>query len=79
MSEAPVKFMDVTGQPAPSLNLWPSVVIPKEDIDAEIERLAALPPPINGRRRSLVVHPMADTGRGLAPGIQVSIDVLKPG
>jgi gentisate 1,2-dioxygenase len=79
MSEAQVKFMDVTGQPAPGLDLWPSIVIPKEDIDAEIARLAALPPPINGRRRSLVVHPMADTGRGLAPGIQVSIDVLKPG
>ncbi|HUY19981.1 MAG TPA: AraC family ligand binding domain-containing protein [Candidatus Binataceae bacterium] len=79
MSDSQVKFVDVTGQPAPGLNLWPSVVIAKEEIDAEVERLANLPPPINGRRRSLVVHPMADTGRGLAPGIQVSIDVLKPG
>jgi len=79
MSESEVKFVDLTGEPAPSLNLWPSAVIPKEAIDAEIARLAALPPPINGRRRALVVHPNADTGRGLAPGIQVSIDVLKPG
>ena len=48
MSESGVKFMDVTGEPAPGLNLWPSVVIPKEEIDAEIARLTALPPPING-------------------------------
>ena len=41
-------------QPA---ELWPAVVIPKETIDAEVERLASLPRPANGRRRSLIRHP----------------------
>lgn len=77
--ELKARFEDRTGQATPGLNLWPSIVIPKEDIDAQIERLASLPAPIDGRRRALVVHPMAGSGRGLAPGIQVSIDVLKPG
>jgi gentisate 1,2-dioxygenase len=73
------RFVDCTGaQPTP-LDLWPSVVIPKEMIDAEIERLANLPKPINGRRRSLIAHPRAGTGNGLAPGIQVALDVLLPG
>ena len=38
----------------------------KEEIEAEVSRLASLPPPANGRRRSLIVHPN-DTGTGLAP------------
>jgi gentisate 1,2-dioxygenase len=73
------RFMDRTGTSTPPLDLWPSVVIAREEIDAEIERLASLPTPANGRRRSLIVHPRAGSGNGLAPGIQVSIDVLKPG
>jgi gentisate 1,2-dioxygenase len=61
-------------------DLWPSVVIPKEDIDAEIERLSALPRPADGRRRSLIVHPNSiGPGPGLAPGIQVALEVLLPG
>src|SRR5262249_35200169 len=62
------------------LDLWPAVVIPKETLDAEVERLATLPAPPNGRRASLIVHPRAQApGLGLAPGIQGSINVLKPG
>jgi gentisate 1,2-dioxygenase len=74
-----IRFLDRTGAPPDSLDLWPSVVIPKETIDAEIERLASLPRPANGRRRALISHPRADTGSGLAPGIQVALDVLLPG
>jgi gentisate 1,2-dioxygenase len=55
------------------------VVIPREEIEAEVERLAAQPRPKNGRRRSLIVHPQSEQpGLGLAPGIQVSLDVLLP-
>ncbi len=74
-------FVDATGQPAPKLDdLWPSIVIPKEDIDAEIARLADLPRPADGRRRSLIVHPCSTgAGPGLAPGIQLSLEVLRPG
>jgi gentisate 1,2-dioxygenase len=73
------RFVDRTGAVPDSLDLWPSIVIPKETIDAEIERLAGLPRPANGRRRALISHPRADTGNGLAPGIQVALDVLLPG
>ena len=88
MSEVTARFIDKSGRqthdkPAHgdhSLDLWEPVVIRKEDIDAEIERLAALPRPNNGIRRSFVAHPKADErSHGLTPGIDVSIDVLLPG
>jgi gentisate 1,2-dioxygenase len=80
MTQLKPRFVDQTGTPAPQLDLWPALVIPKEAIEAEIERLAQLPPPANGRRTSMVVHPRAqEPGLGLAPGIRVTIDVLKPG
>jgi gentisate 1,2-dioxygenase len=73
-------FIDRTDHSVPKPELWPSVVIAREDIEAEAERLASLPRPANGRRRSLIVHPNAEApGLGLAPGIQVSLDVLLPG
>jgi gentisate 1,2-dioxygenase len=78
MSETKVRFVDRSGYVTPKLDLWPSIVIPREDIDAEVDRLANLPPPANGRRRSLIVHPH-ENGTGLAPGIQVALDVLRPG
>jgi len=74
-------FHDRTGvsQDQP-LDLWPSIVIAKEEIDAEIERLADLARPDNGRRESLIVHPRATKpGLGLAPGIRLTLSVLKPG
>src|SRR6186713_1278627 len=59
---------------------WPPVLIKRADIDREIERLADQPRPSNGRRTSLFVHPNApDPGRGLTPGVQVALEVLKPG
>ena len=72
-------FRDQTGATPKDLDLWPPVVITKEEIDAEIERLASLPVPANGRRRALIVHPRNKLSNGLAPGIQVALDVLKPG
>jgi gentisate 1,2-dioxygenase len=74
------KFLDCTGASAPKLNLWPAVVISGEEIGAEIERLVSLSPPASGRRASLIVHPYAEEpGLGLAPGIRVALNVLKPG
>src|SRR5512139_261069 len=59
---------------------WPPVLISRVQIDREVQRLADLPRPANGRRSALFVHPNAPTpGRGLTPGVQVSLDVLKPG
>jgi len=73
-------FIDRVDWEPPRDDLWPSVVIPREHIEQEAERLAALDRPANGRRRSLIVHPRSEEpGLGLAPGIQVSLDVLLPG
>ena len=76
----PSVFVDRSGELPAGLDLWPSIVIPGDDIDAEVERLAALPRPANGRRRALIAHPRsAPPGLGLAPGIQVALEVLNPG
>lgn len=74
-------FVDLSGVSATDRNrYWSPLVISKATIDAEIERLALLPAPANGRRESLIVHPMAPAqAPGLAPGIQVKLSVLKPG
>ncbi|MEO8606143.1 MAG: cupin domain-containing protein [bacterium] len=72
-------FIDQSGAAVARLDLWPALVIPRAAIDAEIARLAALPAPANGRRRALIVHPNATApGLGLAPGIQVALQVLLP-
>jgi gentisate 1,2-dioxygenase len=74
------RFVDATGERPRGNNLWPPIVVTKREIDAEVERLASLPTPADGRRESLIVHPLAagDTP-GFAPGIQVKLSVLKPG
>jgi gentisate 1,2-dioxygenase len=72
-------FVDGSGALPERETPWEPIVIPKEEIDAEIARLAALPRPENGRRRSYFVHPLNTKSRGLAPGIEVALDVLLPG
>ena len=73
------RFIDETGLKPQPIRLPPPVLIAKERIDEEIERLASLPAPANGRRRTIIEGPAATVGRGLAPVIQVSLDVLLPG
>ena len=73
-------FVNVSGHAARQQNMWPSIVVTKEEIDEEIQRLIDGPKPANGRRSSLIVHPQATApGLGLAPGTDVTINVLKPG
>ena len=74
------RFVEQTGvRPADNV-MWPPVVITKREIDAEVERLANLPRPADGRREALITHPLAPAAApGLAPGIQVRLSVLKPG
>ncbi|GAO56620.1 MULTISPECIES: cupin domain-containing protein [unclassified Novosphingobium] len=74
------KFVDVSGQYYPLNDPWAPAIITKEQIDAEIERLASIDRPENGRRSSLIVHPRANPATpGLATSVQVSLNVLKPG
>lgn len=80
MSEARAALAERTGFTAKPIDLWPPVVIPKEQIEEEVRRLASLPRPANGRRAAMIVHPNAqEPGLGLAPGIQVTLNVLLPG
>ena len=75
------RFDDRTGRQALDENVyWVPIVVTKQQIDVEVERLASLPGPANGRRESLIVHPLAEANApGFAPGIQVKLSVLKPG
>lgn len=75
------RFLDLGGAAPQSRNTqWAPIVITKEEIDAEVQRLASIALPPSGRRESLIVHPDArDFAPGMAPGIQVRLSVLKPG
>lgn len=77
----PARFVETAGTAPISRNeQWAPIIITKEEIEAEVTRLADLPQPVNGRRESLIVHPSARLETpGLAPGIQVRLSVLKPG
>ena len=81
MTELKGQFADQTGKTLEKpFDFWEPVIFTKDDIDAEIERLADLPAPDNGRRSSIFAHPRSEEpGLGLAPGIRVALDVLKPG
>src|SRR2546423_9168213 len=79
MSEHGYRFVDRTGVGQERRDLIPSVLIKRAEIEAEVERLADLPAPANGRRVSMVSCPDAGAGDGLTPGIAVSVCVLKPG
>jgi gentisate 1,2-dioxygenase len=73
-------FIDQTGKHPRDNHYWAPVIVSREQLDAEVERLAALPKPPDGRRHSLIVHPSSRPGSpGFAPGIQVSLHVLLPG
>jgi gentisate 1,2-dioxygenase len=74
------RFEDATHHLAKSPDVWPPLKVPGEAIQAEIQRLADMPMPTNGRRTSLVVHPRSTPpGLGISPGVDVTICVLKPG
>jgi len=72
--------VDISGAAPREQEMWPSIVIPRAAIEGEIARLADQPRPANGRRAALIVHPLAKgPGLGLAPRIDVTVNVLKPG
>lgn len=74
------KFVDASVAWERQNNVWPSIIIPKSDIEREIERLASAERSGNGRRESLIVHPFANESYlGLAPGVDVTLSVLLPG
>jgi gentisate 1,2-dioxygenase len=76
----PFKFHDVSDAGPRKQELWPTLIVPRASIDAEIERLASVTRPSSGHRATAIEHP-SNTGPvpAFAPGIDVTIEVLKPG
>jgi gentisate 1,2-dioxygenase len=79
MTEKKFMFVDRTGLPYEQPKLLKPVIVSKEDIEAEVDRLAGLPAPVNGRRMSLICNPASGVGSGFTPGTGIALCVLKPG
>ena len=81
MSEPKGKFVNQTDvSREKEFDFWEPVIFTKDDIDAEIELLADANRPESGFRSSILAYPRADKDSlGLAPGIRVTLDVLRPG
>lgn len=77
-SAATCRFVDFSGKDDVTSPIWRPLKVSKAEIDAEVERLASLPKPNNGRRYSHIVHPDSQWN-SLTPGIRVTIEVLLPG
>lgn len=76
----PYRFVEQATAALSGTEQWEPVVIPKQAIMREVEKLCDAPRPDNGWRSALIVHPRATApGLGLAPGIDVTINVLLPG
>lgn len=73
-----VRLVQTTGDSLDLPTPWVPVKVPHATIEAAIQRLAAGPASAGGGRTVSLVHPES-TGRGFAPGIEVSLEVLLPG
>ena len=72
-------FIDRTGLPYEQPRIQKPLIVSREEIEAEVERLASLPAPANGRRMSIICNPATGPGNGFAPGTGITLSVLKPG
>ncbi len=80
MSETNYRLVNVSGAAPVPITHWAPVLVPRAAIEAEIQRLADEPAPHDGRRAAAIVHPeCADGTQGFAPGVDVTIEVLRPG
>jgi len=75
------KFLELPAEVTPSYpEPWPPFLVRRSEIEAEIERLAALHREPHSRRASEVVHPSsAGTLASVTPGLSISINVVLPG
>jgi gentisate 1,2-dioxygenase len=80
MAETTYTLVDVSGAVPTPIEPWNPVLVTREAIEQEIERLLDQPVPQDGRRATCVVHPSCTDGTlGFGPGVDVIINVLKPG
>jgi gentisate 1,2-dioxygenase len=73
-------FTDVSDAKPRKQEFWPTLIVPRAAIDAEIERLASIARPASGRRAAAISHPYnKGPVPAFAPGIDVTLEVLRPG
>jgi gentisate 1,2-dioxygenase len=78
--DSDVQIVNVSGTLPAGPDDWPAAKVSAERIAETIDKLAALERPDNGKRAAMLVHPRSSPpGLGLAPGVDVTINVLKPG
>lgn len=77
--DEPVKalFVDQSGRRPNQFRPLKPLLVPKAEIDAEIERLAAAP--FRGSRRCEIVNPALMGNGAMYPAVTVSLNVLLPG
>jgi gentisate 1,2-dioxygenase len=80
MSQQDFHMAEPLGVRSKAPDVWPPLRVPGDAIAREIERLADAPRPPDGRRASTIVNARARApGLGFAPGVDVTIHVLRPG
>jgi gentisate 1,2-dioxygenase len=72
-----VRFIDRSGRPAVEYRPLKPLLVKREEIEAEVQRLAD--GPFRGSRRSAIVHPGLLFSSSLYPAVSVSLNVLLPG
>ncbi len=77
-SAQPALFRPIADS-SPAAELWPSFVVARQTLEDEAGRLLDLDGGADDRR-SIICHPRSSQpGLGLAPGIRVTLEVLRPG
>jgi hypothetical protein len=71
---------DVSDRAPRKQEFWPTLIVPRAAIEAEIERPRVDRAPVVGRRAAAISHPSNKSNvPAFAPGIDVTLEVLKPG
>ncbi|HET6185382.1 MAG TPA: cupin domain-containing protein [Trebonia sp.] len=73
----PAVFIDRSGRPVTEYRPLRPLLVKREQIEAEAERLAVQP--FRGSRRTTLVHPALLSSYSLYPAVSVSLNVLLPG
>ena len=71
------EFVDQSGRTPSTYRPLKPLIVTKAEIDAEIERLAAMP--FRGSRRSEIVNPALRQSGSMYPAVTISLNVLLPG